>query len=98
MEKMKIQILEIRPQNGGRPLKAFADIRLGEISIRDFRVIKENGKRLLVASPQVSWRDKSTGSIRYKTIVTCPDELKGEIDRLILNAYHREMQRQGANT
>lgn len=94
---MDIKILKIRPQNAGRPLKAFADIRLGEILIRDFRVIKENEKRLLVAYPQVSWRDNSTGSIKYKTIITCPDELKGEIDRLVLNAYHREMERQGAN-
>ena len=87
---MDIKILEIRPQNGDKPLKAFADIRLGEISIRDFRVIKENGKRLLVAPPQVSWRDKSTGSIRYKTIITCPDELKGEAPKAFIQLKEGE--------
>ena len=90
---MDIKIQNIRPQNHSKPLRAFVDISLDDFVIRDFRIIKENGKRLVVACPQLSWKDK-TGFIKYKTLITFPDETKGEIDRLILNAYHREMETQ----
>ena len=76
---MEIRILDVRAQNSGRPLKAFIDIRFNDFVIRDFRVIKENGKRLIVASPQVSWKDR-TGLIKYKTLITFPDDVKGELD------------------
>jgi DNA-binding cell septation regulator SpoVG len=90
---MKIEVLEIRLLNGDRPLRAFADIRLdGSIVIREFRVIKENGKRLQVASPQLSWK-ASDGSIKYKTIVTLPDDVKGSVDLAILKRFTEEMER-----
>ena len=94
---MDIRILDIRPQNSGKPLKAFIDIAYGGLTIRDFRVIKENGKRLIVACPQVSWKDRA-GLLRYKTIITFPDDIKGELDVAILSAYHREMELHDENT
>jgi len=93
-----IKILEIRVQTGDKPLKAFADIQLDEVTIRDFRIIKENGKRLIVATPQVSWRDKASGLIKYKTLITFSSEVKGQIDLVVLNAYHRAMEEQNANS
>jgi DNA-binding cell septation regulator SpoVG len=86
-----IEILEIRLQNGNKPLKAFVDIQIKNTIIRDFRIIQEDGKRPWVATPQVSWKDK-TGQIKYKTIITFPDDLKGQIDLAILNSYAREME------
>lgn len=94
---MNIKVLDIRLQNSGKPLRAFIDIAYGGLTIRDFRVIKENSKRLIVACPQLSWKDR-IGLIKYKTLVTSPDETKGEIDRLILNAYHQEMELQDETT
>jgi hypothetical protein len=91
-----IQILEIRPQNSGRPLRAFVDIAYEGLTIRDFRIVKEDGKPLTVVCPQVSWKDKS-GFIKYKTVITLPPELKGEADRLILNAYAQEMENHYGN-
>lgn len=93
---MDLKILEIRLQSNGKPLKAFVDIKLDEMVIRDFRIIKENGKRPWVASPQISWRDRD-GAIKYKTVITLSDEVKGEIDRLALNAWHREMEKKDAS-
>ena len=90
---MKVEVLEIRLLNGDKPLKAFADIKLEDsIVIREFRVIKENGKRFQVASPQLSWK-ASDGSIKYKTIVTLPDDVKGSIDLAILKRFIEEMER-----
>ena len=94
---MDIKILNIRLQNSGRPLKAFIDIVLENLIVRDFRIIKENGKRLVVACPQVSWKDR-IGLIKYKTLITFPDDVKGELDIAILSAYHREMELHDENT
>jgi DNA-binding cell septation regulator SpoVG len=90
---MKIEVLGIRFLNGDRPLRAFADIRLEDsIVIREFRVINDNGKRLRVAPPQLSWK-VSDGSIQYKTIVTLPDDVKGSVDLAILKRFTEEMER-----
>jgi DNA-binding cell septation regulator SpoVG len=88
---MNIEISEIRLQNSGRALKAFVDVCLDGITVRDFRVIQEHKKRPWVACPQVSWRSKD-GIIKYKTIITFPDDQKGLIDLAVLNVYQREME------
>lgn len=97
---MDIKIIEIRIQeNDNKALRAFCDIELNGIIVRDLRVIKDPGKRDWIASPQASWKDKTTGTIKYKTLITFPDEMKGELDLLILSAYHREMEkRNGRNS
>ena len=94
---MNVQVLEMRLLQGDRALKAFADIQLGDIVIREFRVIKENGKRPWIVSPQISWKDPG-GQIKYKTIITLPDELKGEIDRIILNRFSEELEKERGKT
>jgi DNA-binding cell septation regulator SpoVG len=88
---MKIEVLEIRPLDGNRPLKAFVDIKVDGTIIREFRLIKENGKRPWIATPQISWKD-TDGQIKYKTVITLPDEVKGAIDFAILRAYTEEME------
>jgi hypothetical protein len=88
----EIKILEFRFMNGGKALKAFCDIEINGWVIREWRVIKDNEKRPWVASPQLSWKGPD-GRIQYKTIVTLPDELKGEIDRIILNRFTEEMEK-----
>ncbi len=90
-----MRVLELRrkPENG-KPLKAFADVEIQSgIVIREFRIIQESNKRPWVACPQLSWKDPDSGQIKYKTIVTFPDRLKGEIDMLILNAWMREREK-----
>jgi DNA-binding cell septation regulator SpoVG len=93
-----VKVLEIRKKSeNGKPLKAFADIELdGGIVIREFRVIQEANKRPWVACPQISWKDPVTGQIKYQTVVTFPNQLKGEIDLLILNAWNREKENRSA--
>jgi DNA-binding cell septation regulator SpoVG len=92
---MNIKILELRLMSGDKPLRGFIDIQVGDWIIREWRVIKENGKRPWVASPQISWKDQD-GQIKYKTVITLPDELKGEIDRVILNRFNRETEQKDA--
>lgn len=90
-----LEVLDIRLMPPGRPLKGFADIKLDGIVVREFRIIKENGRRLWVASPQISWKDPN-GQIKYKTVITLPDELKGQIDLVILKRFTEEMEKNDA--
>ena len=90
-----MRVLEIRKKSeNGKSLKAFADLELDSgIVIREFRVIQEPNKRPWVACPQLSWKDPESGQIKYKTVVTFPDRLKGEIDLLILSTWTREREK-----
>jgi len=69
--------------------------------VRDFRIIKQNGQRLFISYPQVSWRDGETGEIRYKSVLTIPPEQKQAIDqqrelrqRLLLLDLKRSLEKQ----
>ena len=88
----RVKVMQIRPLSDGRPLRAFADVQLGEVVIRDFRVMKENGKRLYVKAPFSTYKDQ-LGQLKFRPIVVLPDEVRGEIDLAILNAYQREKER-----
>lgn len=90
----QVKIIELRLVPGGRPLKAFADIQVGDWIVHDFRVIKQNGQRAFVSSPQVSWKDPETGTIKYKGILTIPPEQKQRIDVEILSAFQREVEKE----
>jgi DNA-binding cell septation regulator SpoVG len=90
-----MKILEIRIKNdNGKPLKAFADVELDSgIIIREFRIVQQPGLRPSVYCPQLSWKDPGTGLIKYKMVITFPNQLKGEIDLLILTAWNREKEK-----
>ena len=88
-----IEVLEIRLLNGDRSLKAFCDIKVNAWIIHDFRVIKQNGQKIFVSPPQVSWKDPETGEIKFKGILTIPPEQKQRIDVEILSAFQREMEK-----
>ncbi len=93
-----MRVLDLRKKSeNGKALKAFADIELESgIVIREFRIIQEQGKRPWIACPQISWKDPDSGQIKYKTVITFPDQIKGEIDLLILNAWGREKENSSA--
>ena len=93
---MDIRVVEIRPLNDGRPLRAFADVQWGDWIIHDFRIIRQDGQKAFVSPPQVSWKDPATGEIKYKGILTIPPEQKQRIDVEILSAFQREMEKTDA--
>lgn len=85
---MKILKIELRPENG-RPLKAFADVELPDGTvIRAFRIVQEPGKRAAVHCPQTSVKEPGR-PLYFKTLITLPDALKGEIDFAILSAWKK---------
>ena len=96
MTMNKVEVQSIRLIGDGRPLRAFADVRVDEWIIHDFRILKQNGQKAFVSPPQVSWKDPETGQIKYKGILTIPPEQKQRIDTEILHAYQEEMEKENA--
>jgi len=90
-----IRIIAMRLLAGNRPLKAFVDIQLDNIVIRDFRIMQEDGKRPYVKVPFTTYKD-AQGQLKFRPIVVLPDEVRGEIDLAILNAYHGEKEKEDA--
>ena len=86
---LEIEILALRVVESSKSLKAFADMRLGNIVVRDFRVVQEDGKRPYIKAPFSTYKDKE-GRIKFRPIVILPDEVRGEVDLAILSAYQRE--------
>ena len=89
-----IEVTDIRFIESGKSLRAFADVRFGNITIRDFRIVKENGKRPHVRVPFSTYKDQK-GRIKFRPILILPDEVRGEIDLAILNAYSQREKEQG---
>ncbi len=89
---MGIKVTEIRLLNNGRFLKAFADVQIGNITVRDFRVMQDSGKPY-VRAPHTTYKD-STGTLRFRQIVDLPDEVRGEVDTLILSEYYRHREKE----
>jgi DNA-binding cell septation regulator SpoVG len=93
---MEIKVIDIRflPDNG-KSMRAFADVQFDSIVIRDFRIMKEEGKRPYVKLPFSTYKDQ-TGQLKFRTTIVLPDEVRGEVDLTILNAYHREKEKRNA--
>jgi DNA-binding cell septation regulator SpoVG len=94
---LEIEILDLRVVESGKSLKAFADVRLGEITIRDFRVVKEDGRRLHVKVPFLTYKDQM-GRLKFRPVIVLPDEVRGEVDLAILSAYQREMEKKNGKS
>ena len=90
---MEVKILAIRILPEGRGLKAFADVLVNGWVVHDFRILKQDGQRAFVSSPQVSWKDPITNQIKYKGILTIPPEQKQCIEVEVLAAYQKEMEK-----
>lgn len=94
----QIEVLQIKLLSGVRHLKAFADLRIGDWVVRDFRIIRENGGRILIDVPQSSWMNKETRRLQFKAILTLPSELKQEVDMAVLQAYKMAVEKMNGNS
>lgn len=86
---MEIEILEIRPIRNG-PLKGFVDVRVGDLTLYEFRIFQRDGQRLQVQAPLATWRDKQ-GVIRYRCLFSAPAELMQRIELAVLSGWEMEL-------
>jgi DNA-binding cell septation regulator SpoVG len=85
---MKIRVLDIRLLPGHKTTRAFIDIRLDDVVIKDFCVI-QNGDKLRVKAPFTTYRNQN-GKLCFRQIIDFPDEVRGRVDAAILSAFYRE--------
>ena len=86
---MEVKVLEIRVlPPGTKSMRAFADVQLGDLRLKDFRVIQENGGKPYVMAPFITYKDK-TGQLKFRQIIDLPAEARGQIDVAILNAFYQ---------
>ena len=86
---MNLQILDLRLLTGNKPTRAFCDVRIGDITIRDFRIYQTNGKPS-VRNPFTSYKGHD-GTIRFREIISFPVTVQTEINALILNDFYRRV-------
>ncbi len=88
---MEIRVLEIRMLPGDKTTKAFCDIEVNGIQIRDFRVM-QNGGKPHVKAPFSTYKNQ-TGEICFRQIIDLPVEVRGQVDTAILSAFYRMKER-----
>ena len=86
---MEIQVVEIRLLPGDKPTRAFADLEINNIKVRDFRIIRSNGKPY-VRNPFTAYKNEE-GNLLFREIITLLPDAKAEVDALILGAYFRKL-------
>ncbi len=77
------------PQRIVPDLRAFVDVQLGDWKIFEWRIIKKDGQRAWVSVPMASWKDLDH-KVRYRALLSIPDELKQRIEVAILSAWEKE--------
>lgn len=86
---MNIEILEIRFMKGEKVLRGFADVRLDDITAKDFRIYQANGKPT-VRNPFSTYKD-SDGTLKFRETISLPSNVKAEVDALIITEYFRRL-------
>ncbi len=89
---MNIEVLEIRLLLGHKATRAFIDIRIGEILIRDFRIYQTNGKPS-VRNPFTTYKD-GDGNLKFRQLLDLPSNVQAEVNAMILSEYFRRLKEQ----
>ena len=87
-----VKVVEIRKTRKPGPLQAFADVKLGNMVVTDFRVFQNDGGPARIEVPMVTWRDPKTKELHFKPVITLPGELMGRVQAEILSCYYRMME------
>lgn len=88
---MNIKVKEIRLLPGHKSTRAFCDLEIDGITVRDFRVM-QNGGKPYVKAPFSTYRNQ-TGELSFRQIVDFPGEVRGRIDTAVLSAFYREQEK-----
>jgi hypothetical protein len=83
-DKLAVTVLAVRPVSRGN-LHGFADIRVGELTIRDLRIIQQPNQRPWVSPPQKEWLTPD-GQRHYTPLLEFGPALKVTIEAAVLQA------------
>ena len=83
-----ISVINVRQFDSGS-LRASADVQLGDILIKGFRVVQQPNQRAWISPPQREWVDEN-GKKHFAPIVTLSGRLKAEVEAVLLSAWNEE--------
>lgn len=82
-----VEILSITSVEDRGSLRAFVNIRFGDLIINDCRIIQEPSKKAWFSLPVLSYKTQY-GTTQYRTLIQIIDEkLKNEISQAVLSAW-----------
>lgn len=80
---MDIKVNKVTPMTKGN-LRAFVEVQVGEIIIRDCRVVQQPGQNPWVSMPARSY--EKDGKTQWISLVEMPRELKAKVEQVVLEA------------
>ncbi len=78
-----IEVARLYRLESGSALKAFADVIIGNVLVKGVRVATGRNENLYVSMPKAQGKDGKW----YDTVRLLDDELKGELQEVVLAAY-----------
>lgn len=87
---MDVEVVELKLiSNSSRSLKGVADVKNGDLTIFNWKVVQQENHRVQAEMPQVAWRD-SSGQLRFRKLLSIPGEFRQRIEVAILSAWEKE--------
>jgi len=80
---MEISVIKLKPVTMGN-LKAFAEIKIGEITICDCRIVQQPGQKAYVSGPQKNENN------RWIPLVKMSRTLKEQVETIVLEAARKQ--------
>ena len=93
---MNIEILEVRLLPGNKVTRAFCDVKIDGVTVRDFRVMQSGGCPY-VKAPFQTYKNVN-GVIQFRQIIDLPDEVRGQVDTAILSEFYRMKEQRGGES
>jgi len=84
-----IRVLDIRLLPGNKATRAFCDVEINGITIRDFRIYQTNGNPS-VRNPFTAYKDRD-GNLAFRQLLDLPPNVQVEVNALILGEYFRRL-------
>ena len=84
---MEIRVIKIKKIEKGA-LQAFAEVQIGQVQIKGFRVVKQPNQSAWVSVPQVEY--VKDGEKRYFNLIDLPNDLKRKVQDAVLVAWEKQ--------
>jgi DNA-binding cell septation regulator SpoVG len=81
----KIEIIKITPITTGGSLRAFVSVRIGALTVHDFRVVQQPGQHAWVSAPQKELN--KDGNRKFFPVVELTEPLKKIVSDKVLEAW-----------
>ncbi len=88
------EVVGIRPVENAGALKAYVSVKVGPLTIHDFRIIEQPGPDAWVSVPQKAWTT-AQGERKYSPLLDLPKEWKAALTNAVIAAWQDELQKQG---